>query len=617
MRKYFLMAMLISIAATGCASAYTFGTASIAAPAVIPNSGGALTLINLTVIGGTGNVTVVGPATVGSSTLQSAQEAAQYASAYLGLNFNNYNFTYTIESADSNVTGPSGGAAMTLLAISVLGHKNLRDNFTVTGTINGDGTIGAVGGVYDKVGAAYENGLKLVLLPDATYSGESKLYLLIQTEFGVPLVQVSNISQAASFAFNSSLGGLQHEFSYYLGTNYSMANLPQANEACSNQCNESAFAALANYTVTKTSDAIGAIGGGRFGNISQQLVEALNQSASISDHGYFYAAANFAFQDYLNAVYFGAHDTTKELTLSDLEDTQSFCSSLVPPQFTSNDYEYVMGAELRQEWGNLTVNQTLSTYNATATETDAVLDSAYLGAEAEGWCGAAGFTYDYFANSTGNPIGFLPSLSGIAMKRLNRASQYGYGGMYLNAAQQAYKDKDYPLAILGADYDFAISNASADGAQTTQQLLSAAQTAAQNSTYGVWATEFAKEAQFYAYQAGATGNVTLAHSYALQAYTAALLAQQMGTDMKLIYGSSVPLNSTGNTALQNAQLAEALSRLAWMERLMAVLLALGVLTLAANMAAIAILIKRSASKDNKRPVRRKAQKGHRRAGRRG
>ena len=110
MRKYFLMAMLISIAATGCASAYTFGTASIAAPAVIPNSGGALTLINLTVIGGTGNVTVVGPATVGSSTLQSAQEAAQYASAYLGLNFNNYNFTYTIESADSNVTGPSGGA---------------------------------------------------------------------------------------------------------------------------------------------------------------------------------------------------------------------------------------------------------------------------------------------------------------------------------------------------------------------------------------------------------------------------------------------------------------------------------------------------------------------------
>ena len=473
-----------------------------------------------------------------------------------------------------------------------------------------------MGGVYNKVAAAAQAGKRFALVPDATYSGKSKLYLLIQTEFGIPLVQAANIVQASVFAFTPGINVTSHQFAYNVSTNYSVDNLPEASATCSNQCNESAFAALANYTIANTRDAIGLLGGTKFGSISQQLSQALGQSAQTMDRGYFYTAANEAFLDYLNAEYFDAHDTTKSQTLSSLENTETFCSSLVQPQFTTNNYEYLMGAELRQEWGTYTINQTLSSYNTSATDTDTVLNEVYVGTEAKGWCNAAGFTYGYFASSTGTPITFAPALSSIAMDRLNRDVQYGYPGMYYDVAQQAYKSNNYPLAILGADYDFAISNSSIYGdTASTQQLLSAAQALAQdsNSTYGVWATEFAKEAQFYAYEAGESVNSTQAHSNAVEAYTSALLAQHVGSDMKLIYQNGVPSTSSGTgTPLQNSALIEIVAQLEEIEKLVVMVLVFAILTFAAVLTMIAILIKRSASKQNRREVRRKAPKVTRR-----
>lgn len=605
--RAFSTAFLISlILFTSYAYAYVVGTASIHVPAVIPeNNSEALTLINLTVTNGNGHVSVIGPAVVGGSTTQSAYTAAQYGSSYLHLNFTNYNFTYTVEANSSNVTGPSAGAAMTLLAISALKHKQLRNDFTITGTISSDGTVGAVGGVYNKVQAAYQNGLDLVLVP-AVPSGsrDAELYLLVQTEFGMPVVQVSNITQASLFAFNSSINGVQYETKYNFYTNYSIEQLPQSTLTCSNSCNDSAFRAMADYTLNFTSDMIKSLGtSGRFYNISLQLNSVLNQSAQIERRGYLYMAADFAFLDYIDVFYFYSHDTTTSSALSNLENVQALCSSLIPPQITSDNYEYLLGAELRQAWGNYMINNTIETYNKTATNTDSILESLRGGAEASGWCNAAGFIYNRFANPTGYPINFSASLAGTALQRLERAAQYP--GMYLTTAQQAYRSKNYPVAILDADYAFAMANASESGLLQTQQLLSMSQSIIQNSTYGVWATEFAKESQFYAYQAGATGNATSAHTYALQAYSSALLAEQISSDTRLIYNSAIPISiSTSNATLQSPYLINVLNQLTYMERFTTLLLALVVILLAANLVLITILIRKSTEKTTRRRRRR-------------
>ena len=66
-----------------------------------------------------------------------------------------------------SVDGPSAGALMTLLVISAIENKPLREDVTLTGTIDQDGNVGAIGGVVEKAQAAKDSGKALFLLPRA------------------------------------------------------------------------------------------------------------------------------------------------------------------------------------------------------------------------------------------------------------------------------------------------------------------------------------------------------------------------------------------------------------------------------------------------------------------
>jgi hypothetical protein len=63
------------------------------------------------------------------------------------------------------VDGPSAGALLTLLAISAIEKKPLREDVTLTGTIDENGNIGAIGGIPEKARAAKDAGKALLLLP--------------------------------------------------------------------------------------------------------------------------------------------------------------------------------------------------------------------------------------------------------------------------------------------------------------------------------------------------------------------------------------------------------------------------------------------------------------------
>ena len=158
-----LLGLFAAIAMTNAQT--LIGSASIRAPAVIiTNNTGSLTNISVVVTSGNGFVNVTGPRIVGASTLESAYTAAMYASNYTDHNFSHYNFTYSILNAGDNVSGPSAGAAMTILAISAITNKQIRNDFTMTGAISPNGSIGEIGGVYDKAGAAKNNAMQFILV---------------------------------------------------------------------------------------------------------------------------------------------------------------------------------------------------------------------------------------------------------------------------------------------------------------------------------------------------------------------------------------------------------------------------------------------------------------------
>ena len=92
-------------------------------------------------------------------------------------------FSVSAQGQIPGVDGPSAGALMTLLTISAIDNKTrLNDSITLTGTIDNEGNIGAIGGVIEKAQAAKDGGKTLFLIPGE--NSELVTYKLVEKHFG-------------------------------------------------------------------------------------------------------------------------------------------------------------------------------------------------------------------------------------------------------------------------------------------------------------------------------------------------------------------------------------------------------------------------------------------------
>jgi len=501
------------------------GSAYIYAPAVLTQSNqGILSLFYLNVTTGNGTVTISGPSSVGESTLISAQTGVAYACKYLGLNVSDYNFSYVIEDKNVSVSGPSGGLAFTLDAISALSHKPLLHNFTLTGTINPDGSVGEIGGIYDKVAAAKTHKLKFVLVPYVENgSFEDLLYYVTQQTFGIPLVEVKNASQA--FAYATGLMA-PHPLTYNTYTNYYVDKVPYANLSCL-YCNLSTFQNLISFTfgfVNKSIDAIP----NNYSAIKSELRDTMQEYATISKKGYLYTAADLAFLIYPQAFMLAnANNASKSAAANLISNVSTYCSSLVPSQMTNSNYEYVIGGELRQELGDITASNAATILNSSETS-DGIFESLYTAGEAYGWCLAASDMYSIADSMGGVPVQESPLLKGYASMLIQNASRFG-SSIYLQSAINLYNNGNYPAAIYAGTYATIFDKPIINN-YTPSEYISIEQALINDSTYGIWPNQFAKSAIFYINEY----NVTRNESYLANAYSLALLASKLSSMNKLI-----------------------------------------------------------------------------------
>jgi len=501
------------------------GSAYIYAPAVLTQSNqGVLSLFYLNVTTGNGTVKISGPSSVGESTLISAQTGVAYACKYLGLNVSDYNFSYVIEDKNVSVSGPSGGLAFTLDAISALSHKPLLHDFTLTGTINPDGSVGEIGGIYDKVAAAKTHKLKFVIVPYVENgSFEDLLYYVTQQTFGIPLVEVKNASQA--FAYATGLMA-PYPLTYNTYTNYYVDKIPYANLSCL-YCNLSSFQNLTNFTFGFVNRSIDAIPN-NYSAIKSELRDAMQEYAKISNKGYLYTAADLAFLIYPQAFMLAnANNASKSAAANLISNVSTYCSSLVPSQMTNSNYEYVIGGELRQELGNITASNAATILNSSETS-DGVFESLYTAGEAYGWCLAASDMYSIADSMGGVPVQESPLLKGYASMLIQNASRFG-SSIYLQSAIKFYNNGNYPAALYAGTYATIFDKPMINN-YTPSEYISIEQALINNSTYGIWPNQFAKSAIFYINEYNVTGN----ESYLANAYSLALLASKLSSMNKLI-----------------------------------------------------------------------------------
>ncbi|MFH1752216.1 MAG: S16 family serine protease [archaeon] len=146
---------------------------------------------------------------VGTTTQDAERTAVQVAENYSSL-VKQHDFKFEIIASASTVEGPSAGAAMALLTISILQEKQLPDYVSITGTINGDGSVGSVGGVYEKAEKAAETGIQLFMIPPGskrqlikTDEGIESINLVefALSEWNLKVIEVSSIDEVLEYAF--------------------------------------------------------------------------------------------------------------------------------------------------------------------------------------------------------------------------------------------------------------------------------------------------------------------------------------------------------------------------------------------------------------------------------
>jgi uncharacterized protein len=138
----------------------------------------------------------------------STRFAKESACKFLNKNCDYVDFFYTLRSDAPLLGGPSAGASVAVITIALIDNLKLDDKTAMTGTINSGGVIGHVSGIKYKIDAAYQHGIKKVLIPygETNYTFEENLgnqsnnitidFIEYGKDLGIEVIYVKNLNEA-------------------------------------------------------------------------------------------------------------------------------------------------------------------------------------------------------------------------------------------------------------------------------------------------------------------------------------------------------------------------------------------------------------------------------------
>ena len=203
-RLILIPALLILIACVSCVSA---DPVSVSLPAVYmtPDGGevGVLTNLTVWVTDGTGHVFVDTAPFTQVDMQGSARLASILACDITGIDPASCDFFYVMHTESPVIGGPSAGAATTVATVAAIMNWTVDSGVVMTGMINPDESIGAVGGIPAKLNASVNNGAHTFLIP----SGQGNVTVV--TRFVEPVGPFSRIVEKPMTINVTSLGEAQ------------------------------------------------------------------------------------------------------------------------------------------------------------------------------------------------------------------------------------------------------------------------------------------------------------------------------------------------------------------------------------------------------------------------
>lgn len=289
---------------------------------------GEIVLVEMRLIPGKGNAYVgVEPPT--DTSLQGSVEIALGVAEGLAGEETECDVLVTILDQSEYVQGPSGGAAFSLMAYSLLTGNQMRNDATITGAVNEEGIVLPVGGLYEKALSARAVGKEYFITPLQTVDEK----LMLRNLEGVVIYEVNNMEEAADFFFGRIVPEEKP-------LNLTVEPLPELAEY--EGVDTPRFRQIAEGIMSREGKAIAGI---EDQELREYFGEKMLQQVELIEKGYYYSAANDAFLSYIMA------DSLSMIDAPDVEgkkeEVEDCLDSVEVAITTYDNYEWIMGAEAR------------------------------------------------------------------------------------------------------------------------------------------------------------------------------------------------------------------------------------------------------------------------------
>lgn len=97
--------------------------------------------------------------------------------------------------------GPSAGAAITTAIFSIFNNKKIKNNIAITGEINLQGEVTAIGGLDLKITGGIRAGIKTFIYPESNHRDFVEWKKNAKMHEGIEFIKVSNIHEVFKNVF--------------------------------------------------------------------------------------------------------------------------------------------------------------------------------------------------------------------------------------------------------------------------------------------------------------------------------------------------------------------------------------------------------------------------------
>ncbi|MBI5046708.1 hypothetical protein HZC07_03170 [Candidatus Micrarchaeota archaeon] len=483
-----LLSVLFSLLIIGSVWAECGTQINSLVPAVVGDSGGLVPVTIRTVPGtGKGYVTVLPQ--VGSATQDSINQAVTYAYILSNkpkecdvlISFNSNAITV--------VDGPSAGAALTTAAYAAITNRTLRHDTIITGTIDQFGNVGPVGGLYEKSRSAAQRGAKYFITPTENFY-EMLLLKNIESKYGIKILQVKKIDDVIGFMIENRT---------IEQTNFSARTrgAPNVTAYSGSDINEFIPVAQATIDLEKTTLAKIQATDNETTQIKQFFNNETLRQQQLLDKGYLFTSANEAFLNYIDIDTISVILKGGDPNLAGKkEDIANCINGIKNPVKTDSNFEWVIGADVRENWA---IDKT----NRTQINGQLLKDEKYIQynelAYGSAWCEVAKALVNN-APTSGKSIN-ESSWKTLAEQYLAKAKSLSpkaeETNLKLSTAQQEYARGDYGASIYDSTYVIQMENATAElGTQTPAQIDSVITGSLSEKRISLWGRVYQSHAAF-------------------------------------------------------------------------------------------------------------------------